>query len=188
MGPRADESSNGMVTIWTVGHGTRPIDVFIALLQRAGIRRLIDVRVAPGSRRNPQFGQEALAEALANTGIFYTWEKELGGFRKPRPDSPHTALRNATFQGYADHMDTPEFHEALARLVETSAETPTVIMCAESVWWRCHRRMIADALVAEGYSVIHLMDSGDREHTLHPNARIVEGRPVYDLGSQPSLV
>jgi uncharacterized protein (DUF488 family) len=177
-----------MVTIWTIGHGTRRIDDFLGLLKRAGIRRLVDVRVAPGSRRNPQFGQQALAEALEQAGIQYVHKKELGGFRKPRPDSPHTALRNASFQGYADHMDTPEFREALALLVETSAETPTAIMCAESVWWRCHRRMIADALVAEGHRVIHLMDSGDQEHTLHPNARIVDGRPVYDVGGQSTLL
>jgi uncharacterized protein (DUF488 family) len=187
MGPGTTKSSNGMVTIWAVGHGTRPIGDFLALLERAGIRRLVDVRVAPGSRRNPQFGQQALAEALEQAGIAYEWKKELGGFRKRRPDSPHTALRNATFQGYADHMDSPEFREALAWLVETSAEMPTAIMCAESVWWRCHRRMIADALVAKGHRVIHLMDTGDKEHTIHPNARIVDGRPLYDVGGQSAL-
>jgi uncharacterized protein (DUF488 family) len=177
-----------MVTILTVGHGTRTIGDFLALLERAGARRLVDVRVAPGSRRNPQFGHEALAEGLAGGGIAYEWRKELGGFRKPHPDSPHTALQNPMFRGYADHMDTPDFRSALAWLVETSADTPTAIMCAESVWWRCHRRMIADALVAEGHRVIHLMDGGDQEHTLHPNARIVDGRPVYDVGGQSTLL
>lgn len=148
----------------------------------------MDVRTAPGSRRNPQFGQEALAGALERTGIAYGWEKDLGGFRKARPGSPHTALRNASFQGYADHMDSAPFREALARLVETGARARTAIMCAESVWWRCHRRMIADALVAEGHRVIHLMDGGEQEHTLHPNARIVNGRPVYDVRAQGTLV
>jgi uncharacterized protein (DUF488 family) len=177
-----------MATVWTMGHGARPIEAFLGLLRAAGIEHLVDVRTAPGSRRNPQYGQAALAATLEGIGIGYAWEKDLGGFRRARPGSPHTALRNATFQGYADHMGSAAFREALARLVETSIGRRTVIMCAESVWWRCHRRMIADALVAEGHRVIHLMDGGDQEHTLHPNARVVDGRPVYDVRVQGKLV
>lgn len=168
--------------LFSVGHGRRPIGAFLALLRRAGVRRLVDVRVAPGSRRNPQFGQEALRAALEDAGIAYEWRKDLGGFRKPRPGSRHTALRNAMFQGYADHMDTEGFREALARLLDTSAETPTAFLCAEADWRRCHRRMIADALVAAGARVIHLLDGGDEEHALPPYARVENGRPVYDAG------
>ena len=177
-----------MVTVWTIGHGTRRIEDFLDLLDSAGIEHLVDVRTAPGSRRNPQFGQEALSAALERSGIAYSWENALGGFRKGRPDSPHTALRNAGFRGYADHMDSAEFRGALARVIEASARARTAIMCAESVWWRCHRRMIADALVAEGHRVIHLLDGGEREHALHPNARVVDGCPLYDVGAQGTLV
>ena len=168
--------------LFSVGHGRRSIDAFVALLRRAGIERLVDVRVAPGSRRNPQFGQEALRAELERAGIAYEWRRDLGGFRKPRPDSRHTALRHDMFRGYADHMDTDAFRAALARLIDTSAETRTAFMCAESDWHRCHRRMIADALVATGVRVIHLLDAGDQEHVLPPYARVEDGRPVYDVG------
>lgn len=144
----------------------------------------------PGSRRHPQFGQDRLAPSLEEAGIEYIWRKELGGFRTPRPDSRHTALRHPSFRGYADHMDTPEFAEALAWLVETAAGAPTAIMCAESVWWRCHRRMVADALVARGDRAVHLLSPGRRdEHRLSPMARIEHGSPVYDVAgpTQPSL-
>ncbi len=166
----------------SVGHGRRSIEDLLGLLRPAGIRRVVDVRVAPGSRRNPQFGQEALAAALEHAGIVYEWRKELGGFRRPRPYSRHTALRNTTFRGYADHMDTEAFQEALTCLVETSAGTRTVFLCAESDWHRCHRRMIADSLVAAGARVIHLLDAGDEEHALPPYARVEDDRPVYDVG------
>ncbi len=111
--------------------------------------------------------------------------EELGGFREAMPESPHTAL--TAFRGYADHMDTDGFRDALARLIETSRDTPTAVMCAESVWWRCHRQLIADALVAAGCDVVHLLDAGPQPHTLHPAARIEGGRPVYDVGTQSSL-
>ena len=137
----------GGIRIFTVGHGTQPIEDFLALLRGAGIERLVDVRVAPGSRRNPQFEKVALAAALGPAGIGYAWRKELGGFQKARPDSPHTVLRSGGFRGYADHMETDEFRGALAWLIETSTAEATAIMCAESLWWRCHRRMISDALV-----------------------------------------
>lgn len=168
--------------LFSVGHGRRSIDAFLALLRRAEVMRLIDVRVAPGSRRNPQFGQEALRAALGRAGIAYEWRKELGGASGTR----HTALRNAMFQGYADHMDTDGFREALAWLLDSSAALPTAIMCAEADWRRCHRRMIADALVAAGARVIHLLATGDEEHVLPPYARVEEGRPIYD-GGQATL-
>jgi uncharacterized protein (DUF488 family) len=175
--------------LFSVGHGTRPIDAFLALLRRGGVRRLVDVRTAPGSRRNPQFGRDALAEALAIAGIEYVWRgTELGGFRRPRRDSRHTAIRHDMFRGYADHMDTPAFAEGLGWLLESATQTTTAFMCAESDWRRCHRRMISDAIVASGGRVVHLLDRGDEEHALHPNARVEDGRPVYDVGGQSTLV
>jgi uncharacterized protein (DUF488 family) len=173
--------------IWTIGHGTRSVGELADELERAGVRRLVDVRTAPGSRRNPQFGREALATALTERGIAYEWRKDLGGFRRPRADSPNRAIRNESFRGYADHMDTEEFRSALEWLTGTSRDTPTAIMCAESVWWRCHRRMIADALLVRGWSVVHLLPGGrSQPHRLHPDARVEGERIVYDAG-QPAM-
>jgi uncharacterized protein (DUF488 family) len=185
---RLEPISKPAAVLYSIGHGTRPIEVFIRLLMRAGVRRLVDVRTAPGSRRNPQFGKDALAEVLAAFGIEYVWRGiELGGFRRPRPDSRHTALRHQSFRGYADHMETPVFREGLDWLLERAVETPRAFMCAESDWHRCHRRMISDAVVAAGGRVIHLRDDFDEEHVLHPAARIEHGRPVYDRGGQTTL-
>ena len=182
-------SDQPAVRVFTIGHGTRPIEAFLALLERAGSRLLVDVRTAPGSRKNPQFGREALRRSVEEHGIAYEWiGKDLGGFREPREGSRHTALVKEPFQGYADHMDTEAFRAALGRLIDLARERPTTILCAESVWWRCHRRMIADALVASGCEVVHLMDEGAHPHELHPNARIQDGRPVYDVGEQTRLV
>jgi uncharacterized protein (DUF488 family) len=173
--------------IWTVGHGTRPVEELVSELRRAGVERLVDVRTAPGSRRNPQYAREALSAAIRDAGLAYEWRKDLGGFRRPGPDSPHRAIRNDSFRGYADYMDTPEFRSALGWLESTSAETPTAIMCAESVWWRCHRRMIADALLLDGWHVAHLLPKGrSQPHVLHPDARVEGDRLVYDAG-QPAL-
>jgi uncharacterized protein (DUF488 family) len=174
--------------IFTIGHGTRPIEEFLAILGAAGIRRLVDVRTAPGSRRHPQFGQNALPASLEAHSIEYLWRKELGGFRTPRADSPHVALRNDAFRGYADHMETGEFRSALSWLIDTSLDTPTAIMCAESLWWRCHRRMISDALTVGGCDVVHLLDEGRREpHRLNPSIRVEGFRLIYDVGSQQAL-
>jgi uncharacterized protein (DUF488 family) len=173
-------------TLYSVGHGARSIEAFLALLRRANIRRLVDVRTAPGSRRHPQFGKDALVEALGEAGIEYVWRKELGGFRRPRPDSRHTGLRVDMFRGYADHMETPAFAEGLAWLLESAREMPTAFMCSESDWHRCHRRMISDAVLARGGRVVHLLDRGDQEHALHPDARIEDGTVVYD-GAQTTL-
>ncbi|MGH2724521.1 MAG: DUF488 family protein [Actinomycetota bacterium] len=175
-------------TIFTIGHGARSIEEFLALLQGAGIRRLVDVRTAPGSRKHPQFGRDALAASLEERGVEYVWRgKELGGWRRARPDSRHVALRSPGFRGYADHMETGEFREARRWLIETSADTPTAVMCAESLWWRCHRRMLADALVAAGTPVRHVMEGGRQDdHRLHPAARIEGDLPVYDVEADDS--
>jgi uncharacterized protein (DUF488 family) len=141
----------------------------------------VDVRTAPGSRLHPQFNRDALAGTLAAAGISYEWRKDLGGFRRPRPESPHTAIRNDSFRGYADHMDTKEFADALSWLVETLGTEPSAIMCSETLWWRCHRRMIADALTARGVEVVHLLRGQREPHRLHPNARVVGGGLVYDV-------
>ena len=171
------------VRIFTIGHGARPIEVFLGLLQGAGIERLADVRTAPGSRKHPQFGRDALAVSLADAGIAYEWwGEDLGGFRRARPDSRHVAVRSSGFRGYADHMETPAFRGARERLIAAAAERPTAVMCAESLWWRCHRRMLSDALVASGCEVLHIMDRGALEpHRLMAAARIEGDLPVYDI-------
>jgi uncharacterized protein (DUF488 family) len=167
--------------VFSIGHGTRPIEEFLALLRHTSVEFLVDVRAFPGSRKHPQFGKDALATALHSEGIAYEWKKELGGFRKPRPDSRHTALRSAGFRGYANHMETEEFRAAREWLIVRAAESRTAIMCAESLWWRCHRQMLADALVAVGCKVRHIMGGGRTdEHRLHPAARLDDGTLVYD--------
>lgn len=178
------------VVVWTVGHGTRSLEELVELLRWAGIRSLWDVRTAPGSRRHPWFAREPLAAALERAGIGYSWRgRELGGFRRPRPGSRHLALEHRAFQGYADHMETAAFRGALAELVEAARAAPTAIMCAETLWWRCHRRMISDALVTAGCEVRHLVRVGEVEpHRMHPAARLDdEGRLVYDVGAQAPL-
>jgi uncharacterized protein (DUF488 family) len=173
--------------LYSVGHGTRAIEALLRLLHEAGVRRLVDVRTAPGSRRNPQYAKAALARSLEDAGIAYEWRgAELGGFRRPRPDSRHTALRVDTFRGYADHMESPAFRDALSALLEEGAAEPTAFLCAEADWHRCHRRMISDAILASGGRVVHLTDRGSQEHELHPDARIEDGAVIYD-GAQQTL-
>jgi uncharacterized protein (DUF488 family) len=170
-------------TIWSVGHGARAVEEFVAILRAAGIRRLVDVRTAPGSHKHPQFGKDALAASLQAEGIEYVWRKDLGGWRKPRPDSRHVALRSPAFRGYADHMETEEFDRAVRWLMEAAVDTPTAVMCAESLWWRCHRRMLADAFVARGCEVIHLTGPGRSEpYRPHPAARVEGTMVIYDRG------
>ena len=152
------------------------------------MERLVDVRSSPGSRRHPQFGRDALEAELEAAGLGYVWRKDLGGFRKPRSDSPHVALRNPGFRGYADYMEGPEFGKALGWLTSSSRRTSTAIMCAETVWWRCHRRMISDALLAGGWEVTHIIGPGmPTPHALHPAARLDAGRVIYDVGGQAEL-
>lgn len=172
--------------IWSIGHGTRPIDEFIAILASGDIRALADVRTFPGSRRHPQFGQAALRASLAGAGIAYEHLVGLGGRRDARPDSPHTALRVDAFRGYADHMASAEFARDLERLESMARERPTAYMCAETLWWRCHRRMLSDLLSARGWEVIHLLGPGKSEpHRIWDVARVVDGALVYDGGAIP---
>ena len=171
------------MSVFTVGHGARSIESFLALLESAGVRRVVDVRTAPGSRKHPQFGRDALADSLAAAGVEYAWRKELGGWRRPRPDSRHTALTSPAFRGYADHMESAEFRGVVEWLIRTSESTPTAVMCAESLWWRCHRRMLADVLTVAGCGVRHLMEGGRVEaHRLSPSLRVDGGGDlVYDV-------
>ena len=161
------------------------------MLTEHGIQVLVDVRRFPASRRHPQFAREALAASLAGAGIEYIHEPDLGGRRAARPDSQHTAWRVEAFRGYADYMESPEFTAALKRLIEHAAGTPTAILCAEAVPWRCHRRLISDALVARGVEVLHILGPGQaKPHELDPNARILSGgRLLYagPAGDQASL-
>lgn len=143
-------------TIFTVGHSTRSSEELLALLGDAGAELVADVRAFPSSRRHPQFNQGALAAWLGEAGIAYRHMPGLGGRRSPVPGSENGGWREVAFQGYADHMRSPEFQDALAELEAAARATPTAIMCAEAVWWRCHRRLIADALVARGWRVEHL--------------------------------
>lgn len=170
--------------IWTIGHSTRPIESFLALLQAHGIRQLVDVRTIPRSRHNPQFNTEALRQSLKQAGLGYIHARELGGLRKPVKDSPNLGWKNASFRGYADYMQTPAFSSALEDLITSSEKIPTAIMCAEAVPWRCHRSMIADALLTRGWTVRHIMtpDRAD-EHQLTPFARIEGPRLFYPAAS-----
>jgi uncharacterized protein (DUF488 family) len=171
-------------SLWTVGHSTRPIAEFIALLRASGVARVADVRRHPGSRRHPQYNAGPLAAALREAGIDYEPMPELGGRRAPRPDSRNVAWRNDSFRGYADYMETPAFRAALDRLLERAGERPTAIMCAEAMWWSCHRALIADALKARGLTVLHIMDAGKSvEHPYTSAARIVGGRLDYGAAS-----
>jgi uncharacterized protein (DUF488 family) len=171
------------MVIHTVGHSTRELSDFLGLLRIHGIRRLVDVRRYPASHRHPHFAREALAAALRADGLDYRHEPDLGGRRTGRPDSPHTAWRSPSFRAYADHMDTPAFGAALGRLMELGREAPAAILCAEAVPWRCHRQLIADALVARGVEVRHILGPGPAErHALHPSARVREDGGLVDAG------
>ena len=171
----------------TFGHGTASIEEITSLLRDAGVVSLVDVRTAPGSRRNPDVARTELERTLPERGIGYRWEKRLGGFRKVPPDSPDVVWRNDAFRGYAAHMRTDTFIEAVDELLAEAAEHPTAVMCSESVWWRCHRRMIADfALLARGVPVCHLMHDGRlREHHVSEGVRLRDdGFLVYDGGQE----
>jgi len=166
--------------IWTVGHSTRSDEEFKDILIAHDIQVLIDVRTYPASRRYPQFNKAALAESLEKAGIQYRHEPRLGGRRTPRQDSHNTSWQNAQFRGYADHMETPEFKQGVEELLELSGKTRTAVMCAEAVWWRCHRSLIADWLKAEGHTVIHILDvKKTEEHPFTSAARIIDGKLSY---------
>lgn len=145
-----------MGPVLTVGHSTRPIDEFIGLLAAHGVQRLLDVRTVPKSRHNPQFNGDALRASLSSAGIGYAQEPGLGGFRRPRPDSPNSGWRNTSFRGYADYMMTPEFDASLRDVIEIAGHERVALMCAEAVPWRCHRSLIADALLVRGIGVCEI--------------------------------
>jgi uncharacterized protein (DUF488 family) len=165
-------------TIYTIGHSTRTIEAFIELLSVHAIEMLIDVRRWPGSRRHPQFSREALSASLKAEGIEYLWRGDLGGFRKPAPDSANTAWKVATFRAYADFMLTQEFATIMDEMEAIAANRRVALMCAEAVPWRCHRQLLADAFVVRGWSVRHVMDKGSHEHELPSFAR-AEGTRIY---------
>jgi uncharacterized protein (DUF488 family) len=167
--------------IYTVGHSTRPIEELLGLLQERQVRELADVRSVPGSRRNPQFAQPALTRSLDAHGIAYRHEPELGGFRRQRADSPNSGWENLAFRGYADHMAGDAFRAALQAVQARGAEHPVCVMCAEAQWWRCHRRLIADALVVRGWRVQHLGLGGEPvAHELTPFASVTaDGSITY---------
>ncbi|MGH2689050.1 MAG: DUF488 family protein [Actinomycetota bacterium] len=176
-----------MIELFTIGHAAHPIDEFVGLLRASEVAVLADVRRAPGSRHAPQFNADALAAAMRAVGIAYLHLPELGGWRKTVPGSPNGAWTNASFRGYADHMATPEFERGIGRVVAAAAAGPTACMCAEGVWWQCHRRLLADALLARGHAVRHILPDGRVEdHALMP-AAVVDGTTVTYPPQQQSL-
>lgn len=165
--------------IWTIGHSSRPLAVFIGLLTAARIQQVADVRRFAGSRAFPWFGAEPLAASLAEAGIGYLACAGLGGRRRARPGSRNTVWRNASFRAYADFMETPAFAQNLDRLERQAGRCRTAIMCAEAVWWRCHRALIADALKARGWQVLHILDGRTAEHPYTSAASLVDGKLEY---------
>ncbi|MFD0738361.1 DUF488 family protein [Lysobacter koreensis] len=172
--------------LWTIGHSTREWPVFVAMLHEARVEVLVDVRRFAGSRRNPQFSSETMARALPGAGIAYLPVPELGGRRTPRPDSPNTAWRNAGFRGYADYMQTGAWQAARDRVAELARRQRVALMCAEAMWWQCHRSLIADDFKARGWEVLHLLAPGhSQEHPYTAAARIVDGRLDYAAPEPP---
>ena len=172
----------------TVGHSTRSLDELLGLLRESGITLVADVRTAPGSRRMPHFSKAALAAALPPHGIDYLHLPELGGLRRPRPDSPNTGWRNDSFRGFADHMASAEFEAGLRRLLELGHDRAVAVMCAEAVPWRCHRSLIADALLVRGSEVRHLLGPGRSQvHALTPFAVVEGDRITYPAPAQRGL-
>ena len=171
-----------MATLYTIGHSTRSLEELVEALRAHDIKLLVDIRSIPASRRLPHFNRESLERELPERGIEYLWMKELGGRRKKlRDDSPNKALRSDSFRNYADHMLTPEFQHAAAELVRRAEERPLAYMCAERVWFHCHRMMVSDYLVAHGHDVLHIDAAGPaRTHTLMQVARIKDGQLIYD--------
>jgi uncharacterized protein (DUF488 family) len=170
-----------LATLYTIGHSTRTLPELIAALQAHSIETLVDIRSFPMSRRLPHFNRESLESALPAAGIRYLWMKALGGYRKKiRDDSPNVALRNVSFRNYADHMLTPEFEGAIGELVQLGEQSRTAYMCAERVWFHCHRMLVSDWLVAHGHTVLHIDAEGaPRPHRLTAEARLVNGRLLY---------
>ena len=166
--------------VYTIGHSTRPSDEFIQLLRSNGIRRVIDIRTIPRSRHNPQYNREALAPGLRAAGIGYVHLKKLGGLRHAKRDSLNLGWHNASFRGFADYMQTPEFEAGLERVIKLAETKPSALMCAEAVPWRCHRSLVADALVARRIKVEHIVSGAHTQpHKLTPFARVRGARVNY---------
>jgi len=178
-----------MVTVHTLGHGTLAADAFVALADQAGLRRIVDVRSFPGSRHNPQFGRDEMGRWVPAAGIDYRWIRALGGRRRPVEGSKHVALRNESFRAYADHMEGGAFRSGVDELVSLAEDDAVAVMCSESVWWRCHRRLLADHLVLiEGVEVLHVMHDGRvMPHRLTEGVRAADAILVYDVGATPPL-
>ena len=172
------------MTVWTIGHSTRTLEQFIALLQRERIEGLWDVRAFPMSRRYPYFNRESLRLALPDAGISYEHAPQLGGRRTAPKDAPPTQWRNAGFKGYAAYMATPQFRAAIDGLRAAASERRTTVMCAEAVPWRCHRNLIGDALVARGDEVLDILDAATTRHKLTSFAVVVDGEVTYPTGSE----
>lgn len=170
-----------MQPVFSVGHGAASEDELLARLALGDVQQVVDIRIAPGSRRHPHLARDALAQWLPDAGVDYRWEPRLGGFRRPAPDSPDVVWRNESFRGYAAHLRTPDAQAALALLVEEAAGRPTAYMCSETVWWRCHRRLVSDVLVlVHGLDVLHLMPERVSPHRPTPGARVAGETLVYD--------
>jgi uncharacterized protein (DUF488 family) len=166
--------------VCTIGHSNRPIDEFVALLREHGVALVLDIRTVPRSRHNPQFNRDELPASLEQAGIGYRHVAALGGLRHARPDSPNGGWRNASFKGYADYMQTPEFAHSVDEVAQLAGQTRCALMCAEAVPWRCHRSMVADALVVRGVPVEHIMGPNKRKsHTLTPFAKVEGTRITY---------
>ena len=170
-----------MATLYTIGHSTRALDEFIAVMQSHSIQTLVDIRSFPMSRRLPHFNREALEKTLAEAGIRYVWLEELGGRRKKlRDDSPNVALRNDSFRNYADYMLTPDFQRGITELIKLAEQSRTAYMCAERVYFRCHRMLVSDWLVAHGHEVFHIDGTGPvKKHQLMTEARLIDGHVIY---------
>ena len=170
-----------MATLYTIGHSTRTLDDLIAALQAHGIKTLVDIRAFPMSRRLPQFNRDSLEQTLPAAGIRYVWMKALGGYRKKmREDSPHIAMRNDSFRNYADYMLTAEFENATAELIALAEQAPTAYMCAERVYFHCHRMLVSDWLLSHGHEVSHIDGTGPvKAHRLTAEARMIDGQLLY---------
>ena len=170
-----------MATLYTIGHSTRSLDELIATLKAHQIETLVDIRAFPMSKRLPQFNRDSLESSLPAAGIRYVWMKSLGGYRKQiLEESPNIALRNQSFRNYADHMLTPEFERAAAELIGMAQHSRTAYMCAERVYFRCHRMLVSDWLVAHGHEVLHIDGAGPvKPHKLTAEAHMIDGRLIY---------
>lgn len=171
--------------IFTIGHSTRSIEEFVRMLRSFAVEKLVDVRSLPGSNKFPQFNQDALKKSLEENGIAYLYEKNLGGRRKPSAESTNTIWKNKSFRAYADYMETDDFCTALKGLKTLALQSKVAIMCAEAVWWRCHRSMIADALKAENWKVYHIMDvDKSTEHPYTKPAKVKDGKLYYGTSEE----